>query len=349
MRYVDVAGLRISAIGLGTWQFGSREWGYGTGYAQAIASQIVQRALDLGVNLIDTAEIYAFGQSERIVGRAIAERRDDAFVATKVFPVMPLSPVVQWRGVQSAVRLGVDRIDLYQVHWPNPIVPLPTTMRGMRALVDCGLVANVGVSNFSADLWRRSENRLGVPVVSNQIEYSLAFRKHDRPGGNLTYAANQDRLVIAYSPLAQGLLGGRYDVDHPPTDMVRSANALFLPENLERATGLINALRDVAARYGATPAQVALAWVIHHPNVVAIPGASTIEQLERNVEAAQLELSNDDFAWLTDESDRFEPVRGVAAVPLVLAERYGAASDVNHEHAGHEHTGHEHGGHEHGA
>lgn len=349
MRYVEVAGIRVSAVGVGTWQFGSREWGYGTGYAQALAGQIVQRALDLGVNLIDTAEVYGLGESERIVGRAIAGRRTDAFVATKMFPVMPISPVVQWRGVQSAVRLGVERIDLYQVHWPNPVVPLPTTMRGMRALVDSGLVANVGVSNFSPDLWRRAENRLGLPVVSNQVEYSLAFRKHDRPGGNLSYAANQDRLVIAYSPLAQGLLGGRYDADHPPTDIVRSANVLFLPENLERADGLIRALREVAVRYGATPSQVALAWVLHHPNVVVIPGASSVEQLERNVEAADLVLSADEFAWLSDESDRFEPVRGAAAVPLVMAQRFGGTVDdhTGHDHTDDDHTGHGHSDHDH--
>src|SRR5947209_1286919 len=134
MRYVEAGGARVSAIGLGTWQFGSREWGYGDSYAERDAIQITQRALDLGVNLIDTAEIYAFGRSERIVGRAIADRRDEAFIATKVFPVMPLSPVVQQRGIASAARLGVDRIDLYQVHWPNPVVPVSTTMHGMSAL-----------------------------------------------------------------------------------------------------------------------------------------------------------------------------------------------------------------------
>src|SRR5207248_10796927 len=118
MRYVEVGGVRVSAIGLGTWQFGSREWGYGSAYAEHDAVDIVHRALDLGINLLDTAEIYAFGQSERIVGRAIAGRRDDAFIATKVFPVMPIAPVVEQRGRASARRLDIDRNDLYQVHRP---------------------------------------------------------------------------------------------------------------------------------------------------------------------------------------------------------------------------------------
>src|SRR3954470_14151463 len=123
MRFVEVGGVRVSVIGLGTWQFGSREWGYGDEYAEREAGDITRRALDLGINLIDTAEIYAFGRSERIVGRAVAGRREDAFLATKVFPVMPVAPVVVQRGHASARRLGVDTIDLYQVHWPNPLVP----------------------------------------------------------------------------------------------------------------------------------------------------------------------------------------------------------------------------------
>src|SRR3954447_1257410 len=121
MRYVEVGGVRVSAIGLGAWQFGSREWGYGSEYAQKEAAEITQRALDLGVNLIDTAEIYGFGRAEHIVGQAIEARGDDAFIATKVFPILPVSAVVQQRAVASASRLGVERIDLYQVHWPNPI------------------------------------------------------------------------------------------------------------------------------------------------------------------------------------------------------------------------------------
>src|SRR5438034_11170837 len=107
MRYAEVAGMRVSAIGLGTWQFGSREWGYGQEYLDKEAVEIVHRALDLGINLIDTAEIYGFGKSERAVGRAIEGRRDQAFIATKVFPVLPIAPVVEKRGRASARRRGI--------------------------------------------------------------------------------------------------------------------------------------------------------------------------------------------------------------------------------------------------
>ncbi len=318
MRYVEVGGVRLSAIGLGTWQFGSREWGYGKQYAEEESSGIVTRALDLGINLIDTAEIYGFGASERIIGRAVAGRRDEAFLATKLFPVLPVGRVVGDRARRSARRLGVDALDLYQVHQPNPLVSDSLTMPAMRRLVDEGLVRNVGVSNYSLTRWQAAEAALGRPVLSNQVRYSLVDRRPE--AALLPWAQGGDRIVIAYSPLGQGLLSARYDATNRPGG-VRAANALFLPENLERATELLEALRAVAAAHGATPAQVALAWVIRRPNVVAIPGASSVTQLERNAEAADLDLTDEDDARLTAASDRFSPVTGVSAVVGMARER----------------------------
>jgi aryl-alcohol dehydrogenase-like predicted oxidoreductase len=320
MKYVEVGGVRVSAIGLGTWQFGSREWNYGDEYAENEAIAITQRALDLGINLIDTAEAYAFGKSERIVGKAIAGRRNDAFLATKVFPILPLAPIVEQRGRASAKRLGVDQIDLYQVHWPNPIIPTSTTMQGMRKLVDAGVVRHVGVSNFPLAKWQRAEREFGGPVLSNQVQYSLAVRKPDRD--LIPWAQANDRIVIAYSPLAQGLLSARYDGTNTPGG-VRSGNALFLPENIEKAKPLLDALREISKAHDASPAQVALAWVIRRPNVVAIPGASKVSQLESNAAAADLELSDDDDARLTEASDRFTPKSGAAALPDLVRARFG--------------------------
>lgn len=319
---VEAGGVRVSAIGLGTWQFGSREWGYGDEYAEGTAIEITQRALDLGIILIDTAEIYAFGRSERIVGRAIEGRRDDAFVATKVFPVLPLAPVVEQRGKASAARLGVDRIDLYQVHWPNPVVPLDQTMQGMRRLQRDGVIAHVGVSNFPLARWQAAERALDGAVLTNQVSYSLANRKPDREG-TVGWAAANDRIVIAYSPLAQGLLSAKYDGTNPPRG-VRAGNALFLPENIDRAQPLLTALREIALAHHATPAQVALAWVIRRPNVVAIPGASSVAQLEANAAAADLDLTDDDDHRLTEASDAFEPVTGPSAIGALIRRRFGA-------------------------
>lgn len=321
MRYIEVAQTRVSVIGLGTWQFGSREWGYGEHYAAQEAARIVERALDLGVNLIDTAELYGFGRSERIVGSAIAPRRDEAFIATKVFPLLPLAPVVQQRGTASARRLGTRTIDLYQIHQFNPLVSLAAQMDGMRRLVSAGVVRHVGVSNFSLARWRAAESAYKGPVVSNQVRFSLVDR---RPLQDLVpWASTHDRFVIAYSPLAQGLLSARYDAANAPRRGVRALNPLFLPENLSRAEGLLGALRDIAKAHGATPAQVALAWVVRWPNVVAIPGASSVEQLERNAAAADLELSDDEAARLSTEAERFGPIQGFAAFSQLARRRLG--------------------------
>lgn len=312
MKYVEASGVRLSAIGLGTWQFGAREWGYGRQYAQRDAIAIVRRALDLGVNLIDTAELYAFGNSERIVGQAIKERRSEAFIATKIFPILPIRQVVRRRCAASRRRLAVDHTDLYQVHWPNPIVPIAWTMDGMRDLLDNGATLHAGVSNFSLDRWRQAEELLGRPILSNQVRCSLVDR---RPLANMApWARKHDRIVIAYSPLGQGLLSAKYGPTNPPPDAVRKANPLFLPVNLERASGLLDTLRDIADAHDAKPAQIALAWLIQRPNVVVIPGAHSIEQVEGNVQAATIDLTKDEDEALTRAAEAFTPITGPNAM-----------------------------------
>jgi aryl-alcohol dehydrogenase-like predicted oxidoreductase len=192
-------------------------------------------------------------------------------------------------------------------------------MQGMRALRTVGLVDQVGVSNYPLERWRAAEAALGSPVLSNQVEYSLV---KPGPAADLVpFAQREGRVVIAYSPLGQGLLSGRYDETHPPAGGVRSMNPLFLPENLRRAAPLIETLREVAASHGATPAQVALAWVIRHGCVAAIPGASSVEQLEHNVAAAELELKEDEIAALSTASAGFRPVTGPRATASLLRRR----------------------------
>jgi aryl-alcohol dehydrogenase-like predicted oxidoreductase len=318
MRYVEAGGARVSAIGLGTWQFGSGEWGYGSTYASEIAPQIVNRSLDLGVSLFDTAEAYAFGRSEEILGRALGDRRPDAFVATKLFPVLPVDPVVASRARGSLRRLDADVIDLYQVHWRNPAVPLRATMAAFGALQRKGLVRHVGVSNFSLARWQEAEAALGGPVLSNQVRYSLIDRGPER--GLLPWAQANDRLLIAYSPLSQGLLSGRYGPDHLPTGL-RAATPAFLPDNVRRLAPVLDALHQVAAAHDATCSQVALAWLVRRQNVVVIPGASSVEQAEANAAAADLHLTDDEDAALTAVSDSYDPVRGTAALPALARVR----------------------------
>jgi len=309
VKYLEVDGIRVSAIGLGTWQFGSREWGYGTAYAAHQAPALVRRALELGITLLDTAEAYAFGESERIVARGLAAAGPDlaagAFVATKLLPMLPLPSIVASRAAGSRDRLGVAAIDLYQLHWPNPIVPARTQAAGLRRVLDAGIARHVGVSNHGLGRWRALETALRRPIISNQVRFSLVSPSARWDLG--PYAAERGRLVIAYSPLAQGLLAADDPAAHRTG--IRRMSPLFRDAALRRARPLLAAVREIAAAYGAAPAQVALAWVISHPNTAAIPGARTLEQLEQNAAAADLVLTSDELAWLTGEAERFDAAR----------------------------------------
>lgn len=306
MKYLDVEGIgKVSRIGLGTWQFGSLEWGYGDSYASGAARDIVKRALALGVTLFDTAEVYGLGKSERILGEALGDQRSEVAVASKIMPIAPFPAVIKHREHASARRLQLDRIPLYQIHQPNPVVPDSVIMPGMRDLLDSGAIGAAGVSNYSLSRWQKADAALGRPVVSNQVHFSLAH-----PGaldGLVPFAEREKRIVIAYSPLAQGLLGGKYGLDNRPGG-VRAFNPLFGTENLRRVEPLLNTLRGVATEVDAKPAQVALAWLISLPRVVAIPGASSVEQLEFNVTSADIELSADSRDALTEAARAFRPV-----------------------------------------
>jgi len=319
MRYLKVAGAELSVIGLGTWQFGSTEWGYGAQYAQREAGAIVRRALEVGITLFDTAEIYGFGRSERILGEALEGRRGEAFVATKLLPVLPVPPVVLRRARGSARRLRTEVLDLYQLHQPNPAVPLSVTMPAFARLMDEGLVRHAGVSNYSLERWQRAEAALGRPVLSNQVRYNLLDRRPERQ--LVPWAQANDRLVIAYSPVAQGLLSGRYGPDDRPTGIVRAGSPAFHPENLRRIGPLVEVLRQVADAHGASPSQVALAWLVRRPNVVVIPGASSVAQVEANAAAAEIELTDDEDGALVAAAEAFRPVAVGEVLPDLIRAR----------------------------
>jgi aryl-alcohol dehydrogenase-like predicted oxidoreductase len=307
VRDVEADGLVVSAIGLGTWQFGSREWGYGPAYASEVAPALVRRAAELGIKLIDTAEMYGPGHSERIIGGTLAGMtaadRARLVVGTKFMPIAPAEPIVAWQAAGSRRRLGVDALDLYYAHWPNPLVSTRRVMQSLRPLLAAGVVRRVGVSNYSLEQWRTAERALGAPVVANQVRFSLVS---PGPARDLVpHAAAADRLVVAYSPLGQGLLAGAATTG--TVRGVRAMSPLFREGARRRMASLVAAVRDVAAAHGATAAQVALAWVLRHPNTVAIPGARTLGQLEENAAAADLVLSDLEFARLTVEAEAVAP------------------------------------------
>jgi aryl-alcohol dehydrogenase-like predicted oxidoreductase len=305
MKYVSLGDRKASAIGLGTWQFGTPGWGWGRDFDEREAERIVRRALELGINLFDTAEVYGNGRSEEVLGRALRQHRHEAIIASKVWPLHLSRAGVRRAAEASLRRLGVEAIDLYQVHWPNPLVPLGWTMRGMRDLLDRGLVRQVGVSNFGLGQWRRAEALLGAPVISNQVLFHLLAPK---PLEELVpYAQARGRVVIAYSPLAQGLLTGKYTPQTAPRG-IRTANPLFLPQNMERVRPLLQALQEVAQAHGATPAQIALAWLVHIPHVIAIPGAKSVEQVEANAAAADIALSPQEWERLYEVARAVHPM-----------------------------------------
>lgn len=303
MRYLDLDGRRLSVVGLGCWQFGERLWGYGSEYSQADSLAVIQRALELGVTVFDTAELYGSGRSEMLVGSALSSWEGDRFLATKFLPIMPTPRVMVAHCERSLDRLQVPLVDLYQIHWPNPALPLAVQMEGMRRILSLGLSRYVGVSNFSLRRWIAAERHLGQPVVANQVRYNLLQRRPEL--GMLSYAHKSERLILAYSPLAQGALSGRYQPGNAPRD-VRRTNALFTDAALTAAAPLIEIIREIADAHQSTLSQVALAYLIAQPRVIVIPGAKSLEQLESNVAAADLELSPDELSALRRGADLFQ-------------------------------------------
>ena len=287
MKYVSMGNQTVSAVGLGTWQFGEPGWGWGTELNHEEALRIVNRALELGINFFDTAAVYGNGQSEKILGEALHGRREEAIIASKVEP--PLRPDrIMRSGKASLQRLDVERMDLYQLHAPDGNVPIPRSMRAIRRLMDDGQIKQAGVSNFNLNQWQEAEDALGLPVVSNQVRYHLLDLGLGR--SLLPYAHEKGRIVIAYSPLAQGLLGGKYGPDNIPRDL-RANFGIFNQDSLRRAPAVVEALREVGEVHQATPAQVALAWLLLDSQVIVIPGARSVAQLEENAAAADIRLT----------------------------------------------------------
>jgi aryl-alcohol dehydrogenase-like predicted oxidoreductase len=321
MKYLDFGGRQASAIGLGVWQFGSEEWGWGRDFDQTRANRIVDRALQAGINFFDTAELYGHGRSEEILGQALAGRREQALIATKVTPTHLTHDGVVAAAKRSLSRLGVEAADLYQVHWPNRFVRMRSTMSGMRELLERGLIKQCGVSNYPLRLWQRAERELGRPVISNQVHLHLLDQT--AVDSLLPYARAQGRVIIAYSPLAQGVLGGRYDPEELPTDF-RASNPAFSRSNFERIAPVLDKLRSVARAHQATPAQIALAWLIHLPNVIAIPGARSVEQVETNAAAADIDLSQDEWDGLAEVAREVQPRRARNGWKRLAARIFGA-------------------------
>ena len=287
-------GCRVPEIGLGTWQY--------TGGPEPL-----RRGIELGAYLVDTAEFYS---TEGVVGRVAKGMRDRVFIATKVSPSHFRYREVLAAADRSLRLLGTDYIDLYQLHWPNPSIPIEETMGAMEALADAGKVRFIGVSNFSVAEFQEAQAALSKhPLVSNQVEYSLLHR-HPERNGLLAACQELGVTLIAYSPLAQGILTGKYGPERPPAGFRRGryhSKAFWA-----RARPVLEALRAVAAARGKTPAQVALNWVMAR-GAIPIPGAKNARQAQENAGALGWRLTEEELASLDEAAG--EPVPGAVPGP----------------------------------
>jgi aryl-alcohol dehydrogenase-like predicted oxidoreductase len=296
--------VQMSALGLGCWQF-SQGRGFIGGFWEAlpqdVVQQIVEASLKGGIDWFDTAEAYGDGASEQALARALikaGKTAGDVRVATKWMPVLRRASNIQATIDTRLSCLSPFPIDLYQVHQPYSLSSIESQMNGMADLVQQGKVGAVGVSNYSEKMMRRAHAALaqrGLPLVSNQVKYSLLDRRIET-SGVMAAAKELGITIIAYSPLEQGLLSGKF---HDDPGLIRRRVgprkylAQFRRSGLERSRPLIEELRKIAAAHGVTPTQVALAWLLafHGDIVMAIPGASKVSHVQENVGATGFDLS----------------------------------------------------------
>ncbi len=298
--------IEINPLGIGAWAWGDRmTWGYGKGYGAEDVRAAFETAVAAGTNFFDTAEIYGRGRSERFLGEFIRQSQAQVIVASKFFPY-------PWRLRaddlldalrRSLDRLGLERVDLYQIHWPLPPVSIETWMGALADAVKAGLTRAVGVSNYSAEQTRRAYQALakrGIPLASNQVAYSLLQRQPERNGLAQT-CRELGVSIIAYSPIAQGLLTGKYTADNPPPGIrgFRAGHGY-----LNRIQPLVERLRMIGQAHGdKTPSQVALNWLLCK-GVVVIPGAKNARQAQENAGAVGWQLTETEIAELDAQSDR---------------------------------------------
>jgi aryl-alcohol dehydrogenase-like predicted oxidoreductase len=297
-------GLEVSAVGLGC--MGMSEFYGARDEEEALAT--IHRALDIGVNFLDTADMYGPFTNEKLIGRAIASRRDEVVLATKFGNVRGENG--EWKGRRgdaayvheaceaSLTRLGVDHIDLYYQHRVDPATPIEETVGAMAELVEVGKVRHLGLSEAAPTTIRCAQSV--HPISALQTEYSLWTR--DPEDEILPTIRELGIGFVAYSPLGRGFLSGRIQsVEDLDPDDFRRRNPRFEGENFDRNLQLVDRVREIAEEKGVTAAQLALAWVLRQGgDIVPIPGTKRVRYLEENAGAADVELSEDDLARIEE-------------------------------------------------
>jgi len=306
---LGASGLLVSRLGVGTWAWGDSAWGFGVTSNESDIAEAFKASVAEGVNFFDTAEIYGEGDSERFLGKFLKGYGENVVVATKYAPTRRRIPGFKLSSALNASlkRLGLQRVDLYQLHWYNRLMSPRLLASGLAQAFNEGLIRAVGVSNYSAEQMMRFQDLLGkhgVPLASNQVQYSLLHRVPERNG--LTAASKERNIsLIAYSPIAMGILSGKYSEKNPPPG---GRAARYPRDFLRKVSPLIGLLGEIGSAHGGkTPSQVALAWVIGR-GFVPIPGAKNASQARENCLSLAWSLNADETSALEKTSDSIQPV-----------------------------------------
>ena len=292
--------VEVSELILGAWVFGGRNFGNAVvDDGESIAT--IHAALDAGITMIDTAEIYGSGHSEQVIGTALKGRRDQVMIATKVWRKNLTREGVEAALTGSLSRLQTDYVDLYQIHWPSVEIPITETMETLAACREDGRIRHIGVSNFSAEQMAAALRI--TRLESLQPPYSLYWRFVE--GAELPFCREHDLAVIPYSPMAQGLLTGKFGRDHVFTGGdIRAKSYLFNGRTFEAACDGVDRMRRIAAELGCPVVHLALAWLLAQPGVTApIVGARRPDQLEGLLGSVDLALSAEHLDELTRIGD----------------------------------------------
>lgn len=288
-RPVGTTGVQVSTIGLGTWAMSGAFWGAAD---DAESVRVIQRALDLGVTLIDTAEGYGAGHAEDVVGRALKGQRDRAVIATKVAPANLDPDQVAASLAASCKRMGTDYVDIYFVHWPNPEFPIGPTFETLERLRESGAIRALGVSNFTPSDMDIAQDHGKIDVL--QPPYNMFWREVEAE--TLPYCIERNIGVIPYSGLAQGLLTGGLSRETVfADDDQRTSTVLFQDENYGAVMDAVDKLISIAQQRGVTVAQLAVNWLTSRPGITAgLFGPRTVKELEDNVLGVGWDLTDEE-------------------------------------------------------
>lgn len=306
--------IKISKIGIGTWQWGTKSWGYGTTYTFNDLKEAFELAYDNGINFIDTAEMYGGGKSEEIIGELVKDIRDEIVIASKVWPTH-----ITYKGVlkafeRSSKRLQTDYIDLYYVHFPNPFIRKESTAKAFNELYEQGKIRAIGVSNFNLKRMIKFDQLVEGKLSANQVNYSLLKRKPEKD--LLPYCKENDITLVAYSPLDQGAITGKYNEKSLPKDIWRRINTTFTSKNMKKIKPLINLLGEIAESHGVKPANIALRYLIEQ-GAVPLVGVKKKEHVEGIIATLDLNLKKEEIEKIKQILETIKLSR-IGVIPYVL-------------------------------